>query len=157
MFLVVAEGGELLAKATLFVIGGGLRVEAPASEGQPPVIALVGPTLALKPRMIPTEYSFAVVLGVRGIHTSDEVAQLTWSVLDSRGHKVVDRAPWSTGGPPIDPAQFGSDGVLMMGAMVANVPLEVSGWYTLQVDQATQDIGSWQFLVRPPNGEGDSE
>ncbi len=121
-------------------------------------MAIVGPTLLLRPRHVPTEFSFSIVIGVRGIDLFRDVpAQLTWN-MTTPGGDVVFSAPAIplTLGPPssdVTPLPI-EDANAIFGLNIQNVSLPVEGHYRVTVKVDGLDIGYQEIPVRVLPKEG---
>lgn len=115
-----------MMKISTFMLGS--RVSSEAPSGIHPVPALSDPKAVLYPKYIPTEYSFGVAVGIRGVDFTKEMTA-SFRIDDPDGNELLSIGPKllppdSSGGelpPPeyssivftlqLDNVNFAQDGV----------------------------------------------
>ncbi len=118
----------------------------------PSPMAILGPTLLLRPRQVPTEFSFSVVIGIRGLDLfRDTPPALAWTLTSPEGEVVFRAPPVSlkmTSPPPNSPPLPPEEANAIVGANIQNVRLPVQGHYRLTVTIDGERVASQEIPVR---------
>jgi hypothetical protein len=116
-------------------------------------ILIVGPTLLLRPRQLPTEFSFSVVIGVRGAAISGQPSpQLTARFVTPEGEPVAAMGPVNLQAPPPPPGVPSlppDEANAIIVFQLQNVYLATEGPYAIVVNIDGQDLGQTMIPVRP--------
>lgn len=81
---------EQQMKITTFMLGS--RVGPDEASGLPPVPALRDPKAVLRPKYIPTEYSFGIAVGIRGVDVTKKMT-VTFKIEDPDGNELLSLGP----------------------------------------------------------------
>lgn len=124
-------------------------VGPPGPLGPTPFV-VVGPTLLLRPRHVPTEFTFAVVIGVRGIAPNpEEPPRLGLRLLAPDGQVVFEPTPVPLRFHPESghPAVPDEDVQAVVGLNLQNLFLPVEGRYSVVVEVDGVAIGRQTLAV----------
>ena len=95
---------------------------------------------------MPCQYSFWINVGLRGLDVRQN-HQLGLGLETPEGQQVFHQdAPVSAANP--EPESEADDTVVVVGTLITNIPLPVSGWYRLVVAVDGSPIGSQPVLVK---------
>lgn len=111
---------------------------------------VVGPTLLLQPRYIPTEFTFALVIGLRGIApNSEEPPRLGLRLLAPNSQVVFESQPIPLRFHPESgyPAVPDEDVQAVVGLNLQNLLLPLEGHYSMVVEVDGVTIGTQTLAV----------
>lgn len=124
-------------------------------------MVIINPVLILRPKQIPTQFSFAVTIGLRGIDVFQSLpSQLQWRLIAPNNNEIFQTPliPLKSPNPiPENVVPLSTeDANIILGLNLQNVNLPTEGRYRLIVNVDNQEIGdqSIPVLAQPKNSQG---
>jgi len=126
-----------MAEIATFMICDGVQIPAPAMASAP---SLIAPNIALRPDFIPSNYSFGLSVGVRGVNTSMS-NHFRLIIRDPQGGEVHAFQHECPPEPTKDalPEEYRG---FIFSLDLRNVPLTVEGCYTVTILVNHEEAGT---------------
>ncbi len=127
----------------------------------PQQVVIVSPVLMLRPKHVPTQFSFAVTIGLRGFDISATTPpKLHWKIVAPNGQEIFDSPIMPLQSPSLIPEGIEllppEEANIILGLNIQNLDIPEQGNYKIIVYVDDKEIGSQNVPVRvqPKNTKG---